>query len=199
MKYLNEAINQFSQDVVERAQRNLGSYRTVTDRRGRKKKRRADSSGTLRKSLTYSAKSTSKGTNIAFFAKGNASDYADFVEQGVNGTETKHGSPYDFRGETANTYAIFEWLKKKPVKVRSIDSKGRLGGFAPRFYTITRGKNKGQKGDRLKSLAFAMGKSIAKHGFAPLYYMRDAVNDAIPDWRNRFEQAVIKDIEERLK
>jgi hypothetical protein len=198
MKHLNEAINQFSQDVVERAQRNLGSYRTVTDRRGRKKKRRADSSGTLRKSLTYSAKSINKGTNIAFFAKGNASDYADFVEQGVNGTEKKHGSPYSFKGKMANSKAIFEWLKKKPVKVREMKN-GKLGGFAPRFYTVTRGKNKGKKVDRLEQLSFVMGRSIARYGFAPLNYMRDAVNDAIPDWRNRFEQAVIKDIEERLK
>jgi hypothetical protein len=186
MKHLDQAINQFSQDVVERAQRNLGSYRTVTDRRGRKKKRRADSSGTLRKSLTYSAKSISKGTNIAFFAKGNASDYADFVEQGVNGTEKKHGSPYSFKGKNLREGVVLDWMKNKPIRLRTMKN-GVLGGFA---------KNTEQA---RKTAAFLIGRSIARYGFAPLNYMRDAVNDAIPDWRNRFEQAVIKDIEERLK
>jgi hypothetical protein len=197
MSNLSKAIEDFSQDVVERAQRNLGAYRTVTDRRGRKKKRRADSSGTLRESLGYSIKVSSGGTKVQFIARGKASDYAAFVEEGVNGTKKKHGSPFSFKGKNINQKAILDWMKRKPIRLREFKN-GKLGGFKKRYYTPTRGKNKGKEVDRLPQAAFLIGRSIAKYGFAPLNYMGDAVEDAIPDWKTRFEEALKMDIEEKL-
>ena len=192
MTYLKKTIDEFAQDVVEKAQRNLGAYRMVTDRRGRKKKRRADSSGNLRKSLTYRMRAGSDKTRLSFFAKGKAGEYADFVEQGVNGTalswRPKKGhspSPYRFKGKNINQKAILDWMKRKPIRLREMKN-GKLGGFTK----VTEKKK--------KQAAFLIGRSIAKYGFAPLNYMSDALDDAIPEWTERFSEAVAKDIEEKL-
>lgn len=186
MTYLKITIDEFAQDVVEKAQRNLGAYRMVQDRKGRKKKRRADSSGNLRKSLTYRMGSSSSNTRLSFFAKGSAADYAAFVEQGVNGTQKKWGSPFSFKGKNINQKAILDWMKRKPIRLREMKN-GKLGGFTK----VTEKKK--------KQAAFLIGRSIAKYGFAPLNYMSDALNDAIPEWTERFGEAVAKDIEEKLQ
>ena len=87
---LNDLIQQFGSDVVEKAMQNLGAYRTVKG-----KKRRAVPSDNLIKSLGYYY--NSKKGLLEFFAKGSASNYADFVEKGVNGTRSGVGSPYSFK------------------------------------------------------------------------------------------------------
>ena len=186
MKHLDQAIQDFNQDVVERAQRNLGTYRTVIDGRGRRKRRRADSSGNLRKSLTFNSRETNRGKIVSFFAQGTASDYANFVEYGVNGTRRKHGAPFSFKGKNINQEALMQWFKKKPIRMRTFKD-GKLGGFA---------KNTEQA---RKTAAFLIGRSIAAYGFAPLNYMRDAMTSALKDWKPIFEEALVKDAQERLK
>lgn len=186
MSYLKISIEEFAQDVVEKAQRNLGAYRMVQDRRGRKKKRRADSSGNLRKSLSYSMRDSSGNTRLSFFAKGSAGEYASFVEEGVNGTQKNWRSPFSFKGKNINQKAILDWMKRKPIRLREMKN-GKLGGFTK----VTEAKK--------KQAAFLIGRSIAKYGFAPLNYMKDAVDDAVPEWTERFAEAVAKDIEQKLQ
>jgi len=72
---INELMKEFGQEVVERAMLNLGVYRTVNG-----KKRRAVATDNLRKSLAY--RYDNKYKRIDFFAKGSASEYAYYVEEG---------------------------------------------------------------------------------------------------------------------
>lgn len=187
MGELSVAIEQFSRDAVSRAQRNLGAYRYTVDRRGRKKRRRADSSGNLRKSLTFVMKKRPDGTySINFQARGTAGEYANFVELGVNGTQKKWGSPFSFKGKNINQKAVRDWMKRKPIRTREFKN-GKLGGFTK----STEAKQ--------KQAAFLIGRSIARYGFAPMNYMRDAVQDALNEWRPKIAEAYAKDALNRFE
>ena len=197
MSEVSRVIEEMSSAVISRAQRNLGSYRMVVDAKGRKKRRRADSSGTLRKSLGYKINVGKDDYKINFVANGEAGDYANFVERGVNGTRKNWGSPFSFRGEFANIKAIKKWMQKKPIKARSYKD-GKLGGFVSRYHIATKGKNKGKKVDKLDGIAFGIAKSIALNGFAPLNYMADAAIVELPKWTEKLADAYAEDIANRL-
>ena len=181
-----KSVDLFSRDAVSRAQRNLGAYRYVVDRNGRKKRRRADASGELRKSLTYVLKENSDGTiNVRFRANGTAGNYANFVEQGVNGTRKRWGSPFSFKKKNINQDWVRGWMKKKRMRIRKFEN-GKLGGFT----TATEANR--------RQAAFLIGRSIARYGFAPLNYMRDAVNGAMNDWGQRMADAYAQDIAQEI-
>lgn len=105
---LVEALVNFGNDVVERAQRNLGATRTVKG-----KKRRAVATGTLKNSLTFTLRKDKAGYNIKFIAKGEAAKYADFVEDGRKPNSKQ--PPID---------PILKWIKEKKIKAR--DEKGKI-------------------------------------------------------------------------
>jgi hypothetical protein len=102
---LNDLINKFGADVVEKAMQNLGAYRTIKG-----KKRRAVASDTLRKSLAYYY--NAKKGKLEFFAKGKASVYADVVEQGRRA-----------RSKMPPVPAIVQWMKIKPIRLRNQEGK----------------------------------------------------------------------------
>ena len=136
-----KALNKFKNEVVENAQRELGTTRVI---RGRKVRR--VSSDALRKSLFGKVKFRGQGFRIDFSSK---MDYANFVHEGVNGTKLKVGSKFSFRSKTINLKAAEQivlgrkfrirengkFVKKTPQKVkqatyliaRSIAEKGIVG------------------------------------------------------------------------
>jgi len=185
MTNLERVTLEYAQAVLDRGKSNLGSYRMVTNGKGRRKKRRSIASGQLRKSLAFRASNTRGGTKLTYFAKGEAANYASFQEEGVNGTQKKHGSPYSFRGKNINTKWIEKWMKSKRMQLREMKN-GKLGGFT-----------KGTPA-KYKAAAFMIGRSIAKYGITPVEYMKDAFEDITPRWRERFEQALIDDLEAKL-
>ena len=156
---LNDLINQFGADVVEKAMQNLGAYRTVKG-----KKRRAVASDTLRKSLAFYYNSR-KG-KLEFFAKGKASTYADVVEQGRRANSKR--PPIE---------AIIQWMKIKPIRVRSLD-----------------GKIVKQTPERIEAAAFNIARAIGRRGIPPLYYWRDAVNEIVDEYEPKFAEALGKEI-----
>jgi hypothetical protein len=182
---LNDLINKFGADVVEKAMQNLGAYRTVKG-----KKRRAVASDTLRKSLGFYY--NSKKGLLEFFAKGKASNYADFVEQGVNGIRGNVGSPYSFKsggsgGQKVNGMgvmqtAIYEWMSIKGIKPRNAN-----GSFAT-FKTPEAKEN------AKKAMAFNIMRSIRRHGIQPLFYWRDAINELVDLYEPQFAEALGKEI-----
>lgn len=95
-------------DIIERAQRNIGATRTI-----RGKRRRRVSTGNLKNSLRYKLKRKNDGANVVFDAKGSASKYWDVIERGRR--PNKKAPPID---------AIMDWIKKKPIRLQA---KG--GGF----------------------------------------------------------------------
>jgi hypothetical protein len=100
MSLFDDILKDFAEDVVSAAQRNIGATRTVNG-----KKRRIDSSGTLRNNLDYTIRGTKK-KSILFGAKGKAGNYAQYVEYGRN------------RGSFPPIDAILKWMKVKPVRLR---------------------------------------------------------------------------------
>lgn len=105
---LVETLVAFGNDVVERAQRNLGATRRVKG-----KNRRAVASGNLKNSLTFSLRKTGEGYTIQFKARGTAAKYAEVIEDGRRaGAKAPPIEP------------ILAWIKLKNIKAR--DEKGRI-------------------------------------------------------------------------
>lgn len=156
---INDLINQFGADVVEKAMQNLGAYRTVKG-----KKRRAVASDNLRKSLAYYY--NARRGKLEFFAKGSASQYADIVEKGRRPNSKQ--PPVE---------AIIQWMKIKPIKVRSLD-----------------GKIVKQTPERIKSTAFNIARAIGRRGIPPLFYWRDAVDEMIDVYEPQFAEALANEL-----
>ena len=181
---LTQLMQEFGQEVVEKAMLNLGVYRTVNG-----KKRRAVASDTLRKSLAF--RYDNKYQRIDFFAKGNASNYADFVEQGVNGTQRGVNSPYSFKkgsgsgggsGMGTMQTAIYNWMKIKGIRPR--EANGSFKKFAtPKA-----------KETAMEGMAFTIMRAIRRRGIPPLFYYRDAVNETLIDFNDKFMAALKSEI-----
>ncbi|CAB5224108.1 hypothetical protein UFOVP386_25 [uncultured Caudovirales phage] len=164
-------IEEFGQEVVDNAMRNLGVYRTINGKR-----RRAVASDNLRKSLSYAY--TKRTGILEFYAKGEPGNYADFVEQGVNGTNNSQGSPYSFKKGYIPTQVVLDWMKIKRIPIR--DLKGKI--------------IKADEEEKLR-VARLISRSIASKGIAPLFYWRDAYNNQVDIFQDKFVEAVRRDIE----
>lgn len=103
-----DVLESICQEIVEKAQQNIGAYRMV-----RGKKRRRVATGRLKDSLTYSIAKARSVTRVKFGASGAANKYAEVIEKGRRPNSKPPPSS-----------AILEWIKKKPIKPR-----GRKGGF----------------------------------------------------------------------
>jgi len=156
---ITQLMNEFGQEVVERAMLNLGVYRTVNG-----KKRRAVASDNLRKSLTY--RYDNKYKRIDFFAKGTASEYSVFVEEGRK------------KGKRPPTDKILEWMKIKRIQPRNEN------GSFKKFATPKAKEN------AMEGIAFNISRAIGARGIKPLFYFRDAVNETMVDFNERFMQAL---------
>jgi hypothetical protein len=156
-------MNEFGQEVVERAMLNLGVYRTVNG-----KKRRAVASDNLRKSLAY--RYDNKYKRIDFFAKGTASEYAYYVEEGRK------------RGKMPPTDKILEWMKIKRIQPRNEN------GSFKKFATPKAKEN------AMEGIAFNISRAIGARGIKPLFYFRDAVNETMVEFNDRFVAALKSEI-----
>jgi hypothetical protein len=170
-KEFHALIEEFGQEVVDNAMRNLGAYRTINGKR-----RRAVASGKLKNSLTYAY--TKRTGTLEFYAKGDAGNYADFVEQGVNGTKQNQGSPYSFSKPAIPIQVVLDWMKVKRIPIR--DMKGKI--------------IKATEEERLH-VARLIARSIASKGLTPLFYWRDAYNNQVDIFQPLFVEAVRRDIE----
>jgi len=160
-------IQDWSKEVVEQAQRNIGAFRTVNGKR-----RRISSSGALKESLGYLVIEKNGKISIAFKSK---LFYAAFIQSGVNGTEINHGSIYSFKeggkmiptgnvkgGTSDETWGIRKWMREKPMRLR--DKSGS--------YIKATEKAK-------RSAAFAIAISLKKKGIAPMPFMSEAIMDTM--------------------
>lgn len=148
---MDSAIKTFGDDVIGRAQRNLGATRVINGKR-----RRAVYTGTLKNSLGYLTVTNNKAHKISVrFGVTNPSvqSYAAVVEYGRG--KNKKMPPID---------AILEYVKKKPIRIR--DEKGGFAKSTP---------------SKQRQVAYLIARSIAKKGTTGVYYMRDAVRDSLND------------------
>lgn len=168
-----KVCQQFGDYAVESAQLELGTTRTI---RGRKVRRVF--SGNLKNSLfsrTY-VRSKGKGTTrVVFGAKGSAGNYASFVEYGVNGTKTRVGSPFSFKGKFVNIGAIEKMVRNNKFRIR------RKGQFVAKTESNIRGTS------------FVIARSIAEKGIVGVPYMRKGIERAYKKYESKLANALIED------
>lgn len=88
----------------------------------------AVASGTLEKSLKYRLQIKGSQINVSVYAKGKASKYFLFREDGVNGTSKSQGAPYSFKRGSGSKpakgqmspmqQAIYDWMSIKGIRLR---------------------------------------------------------------------------------
>lgn len=124
--------------------------------------------------------------------------YWKFVDAGVNGTSRNVGSPYSFKSRNLKEGVMLEHIKnrgywyatglKNLQKFRK-DKKGRL---------VARKKQMPADKAR-KSLAYVLGRGVAKHGFKPTGFLKEAVGDFEADLKRDLLAAVGRDIEVQIE
>jgi len=170
-----QVLNKFGSNVIRLARVNLGASKSIEG-----KKRVTNNSGALSKSLGYKVlqNRNAKGQFMTGFSLKFTSsvDYAEFIEQGVKGSESTKpsakNSPFKFKSKNLPRGVMMNWIQSKPIRLRD-----RAGKFS---------KN---KKTAMNSLAFLLGRAIATKGIAPRHYFRDAVEMAL---RNHGEEMVAK-------
>tara|TARA_R110002020_G_scaffold40381_3_gene119424 strand:+ start:55 stop:570 length:516 start_codon:yes stop_codon:yes gene_type:complete len=165
MKFKN-LQNILGELIVERAQLELGTTRTLY---GRKVRRVA--SDKLRKGLSFSV----NGKKLNFNTNQN---YGVFIHYGVNGTKTKYGSTFSYGSKQPPLEPILQWMKIKGVRVRKAN-----GGFDK------------QTPQKVKGLAFAIARKVKERGIAPLPYYDIAIGHVLRTKKDLIEKAVVKEIE----
>jgi hypothetical protein len=159
-------LSDFAKDVVSRAQRNIGATSTYNG-----KKRRIESSGQLRNSLTFSIKETGRGkTYITFGAKGAAGKYADVVEDGRR------------PGKFPPPDAIKTWMKVKPIRLRN---------------KLTNSFVK-QTDSAINSAAFLIARSISKKGIKGTKFFESALKEQLDINGDQHFVEVLDDIVARI-
>lgn len=166
-----KVLDRFADDVNNAAKRELGS------RRIGKNRSYGVASRSLQKSLTYKI----KGGRVSF---GSPLPYAAFIHWGVNGTRKNQNAPYSFRYENPSRKhvdAIEQWMKDKPVRLQAVG-----GGFI---------KKKGPRGgDRFRSAAFLIARSIKRKGIVGLRYYTVALESIVPQYQVELGEALTQDL-----
>lgn len=80
----------------------------------------------------------------------NLQDYYKFTDQGVNGTEINHGSPFSFSGKPISTKIIEDWIIVKKI----VPAPGKNG-----------------KIPSTTELAYMMSRSIPRKGIEPRHFI----------------------------
>ena len=172
MSKLNKVLHKFGRLAVEKAQLELGVDRRIDGKRVRRV-----SSGKLQNSLAYRTFNNKFIFGVDFYAKGDASRYADFIEQGVSGTKRKYDTPYSFKGKFVNIGAVERWIRTKPIRLR--DKEGRFIKMSDK---------------NIKSASFVMARSIAQKGIAGIRYFRKGIENALGRMEDEITEAVADDL-----
>lgn len=184
-----QELQKFGARVVKLARINLGAAKMIDG-----KKRVTDNTGALRNSLGY--KLRQKRTSGGKFASGfdieftSSVDYAPFMEQGVQGSESTRPSarksPFKFKSKNLPKGVMAGWIQSKPIRLRDLGT----GQFTKNTESAK------------KQLAFLLGRTIATKGLSARHYFKDAIEMAIPQnggdvavaMANDFIKQIVKEI-----
>ena len=105
-------------------------------------------------------------------------DYWKFVDEGVNGTRGRQGSPFTFKKKNINQMAMLEFIANRGISAGRIathykNSKGDM----------VRRKNPLPGDKARKTLAFLIGRSMALNGVKPTHFYTNVIND---EWKADF-------------
>jgi hypothetical protein len=106
--------------------------------------------------------------SFEFYFEG--SPYWKFVDKGVDGTETKRGSPYAFKKKNIDQKAALAFVKTRHFKVElSTRTKEKAKGLKDK--NERKSLKQASIDSQRKALAFIVGRGIAKHGIKPAHFM----------------------------
>lgn len=176
---LDYVLEKYGEEVVRLARRNLN----LTGFAGRRN-RKANASRNLSKGLDYKITYSKTGRLLKITSK---EAYASFLEEGVNGTKVKHGSPYSYKKKMVNIGAMEDYIDSKKLRLRRT-RKNRAGQKISEFVpNDTDGKNK-------KSAAIAMAISRARKGSKAVPFAKDAMQEAFKELPKKAAEAIAKDM-----
>ena len=176
------------------AMQNLGGKVVKEGRAILKKKKKQTKANTLYNDFDYLV--TADKTNVTLtFDFGGASDYWDFVDEGVRGSgSTKgrskttgqfmkgQGSPFKFRGNNIKKGVIEKWISNKPLKLR--DASGK-------FISKTKAN--------IKSAAFVIGRAIAQRGLTRTQFFSKPFTQELNKQTDAILEAFGNDLEKQLE
>lgn len=157
-------------EVIERAQRNIGALRTVKYPDGKTRRIRINTTGKLKDSLGGSWGRKGGNVVITMSAGGAARKYFAAVNDGRAA------------GKMPPLNAIGDWIKKKPIRVR---------GAGGRLVTQT-AKN-------VERLKWAIAKGIEKRGIPAKPYYTEAINDVVDEKGEELAKLISENFEILLK
>ena len=158
-----------------------------------KKEKKTTKQNTLYRDFDYTVRGQKESVSL-IFDFGRASDYWDFVDEGVRGTgSTKgrskttgqfmrgQGSPFKFRKKNIARGVIAKWIQNKPIKLRGKDGK---------FMEKTKAN--------IKSAAFLIGRAIAQRGLTRTQFFSAPYKKNMKYYINKITNAYAEDIEDDI-
>ncbi len=147
------------------------------------KKTKTDNTGALSDGLGYDIIEENNGLILQFTSK---EIYGAFIEEGVNGTEIKHGSKYSFKGKNVIQKAIIKWLKSPKIRLRETAKGPKEGRFI-------------EKSERnIKQAAFMIGRSMALNGIKGIGYMAKSNVYAFEENKDEITRAFTEDVADAM-
>ena len=172
-----QAMQVLGTNVVTEARSNLQKL---------KKETRAN---TLYNDMNYVVTADKSGVELEW-RFGGASDYWDFVNEGVKGSGgfkgsgkmRGQGSPFSFKKKNIAKGVVLKWIANKPLKLRN--AKGQF-------------KEKTQA--NLKTAAFLIGRAIAQRGLTRTLFFDNAYNKEVAKAENKITEAFAEDLELQIE
>lgn len=156
-------------------------------RRVNGKTRNRYASGTLYNSLAYRLQIKGKNIGVSVFAKGKASKYFLFAENGVNGTSKNVGSSFSFKRGSGSKpakgkmspmhQAIYDWMGIKPIRLRNTK-----GSFVKSSEALK------------KQVAYLIMRKIRRDGIAPWNAFEYAMENIWDEYEDKLFDAYSKDL-----
>tara|TARA_R110000851_G_scaffold232064_1_gene384757 strand:+ start:24 stop:578 length:555 start_codon:yes stop_codon:yes gene_type:complete len=173
-----QAMQVLGADVVTEARSNL------------KKEKKETRANTLYNDMNYVVTADKSGVELEW-RFGGASDYWDFVNEGVKGSGgfkgsgkmRGQGSPFSFKKKNIKRGVVLGWIKNKPLKLRD----KKTGKFKE--------KNKAN----LKTAAFLIGRAIAQRGLTRTLFFDKAYNKEVLKAQEKIGEAFAEDLEAKLE
>lgn len=154
-----------------------------------KKEKKTTKQNTLYRDFDYTVRGQKESVSL-IFDFGRASDYWDFVDEGVRGSggyrgsgkARGQGSPFSFKKKNIKKGVIEKWISNKPLKLR--DASGK-------FISKTKAN--------IKSAAFVIGRAIAQRGLTRTQFFSKPFTQELNKQTDAILEAFGNDLEKQLE
>tara|TARA_Y100001963_G_C6596314_1_gene360352 strand:+ start:115 stop:669 length:555 start_codon:yes stop_codon:yes gene_type:complete len=154
-----------------------------------KREKKTTKQNTLYREFDYTVRGHRESVSL-IFDFGRASDYWDFVDEGVKGSggfkgsgkARGQGSPFRFRKKNIAKGVVAKWIQNKPIKLRGKDGK---------FIEKTKAN--------IKSAAFLIGRAIAQRGLQRTQFFTRPFTKELKNQTDDIVRAFGDDLDKQLE